>query len=186
MSEPAKASGLPLEREPATRAAAESVSLEDIRQLYNENLSQILAFLYSYVKNEADAEDLLQEVFCQIYEKAQRGLLEKDNLKAYLFKSARNQALNLLNRKKNLQSKVDNWVEEPRENLEETMINEILLESLYDYIEDQFSEQEKSIFKLRFYHNMKLTEIANVTDLSVATVSRVVNSLIDKLKVLSQ
>ena len=67
--------------------------LEALISLYRHGL---LRFIYAYVQDEALAEDVLVDVFLTVYYK--RSFQERENatLKTYLYKIARNKALNLL------------------------------------------------------------------------------------------
>ena len=69
---------------------SEIYKFEDVPDLYRKHLRGILAFFYSYVHNEEDAKELAQDVFYKICEQIKKGLVEKINFKAYLYKTARN------------------------------------------------------------------------------------------------
>ncbi len=71
--------------------------LEELLSLYEHGL---LRFIYSYVKDEALAQDVLQEVFIQLYFK--RTFKERDgaSLKTYIYKIARNKSLNAVKKRK--------------------------------------------------------------------------------------
>lgn len=65
--------------------------LEELIALYRHGLFR---FIYGYVHDEALAEDLMQEVFIQLY--FHRSFKERDDagFKTYLYKIARNKSLN--------------------------------------------------------------------------------------------
>jgi hypothetical protein len=45
------------------------LTIEDIAELYNNNLREILAFVYGYIKNEEDVKDITQDIFFKLYNK---------------------------------------------------------------------------------------------------------------------
>ena len=67
--------------------------LEELIALYQRGL---LRFIYGYVHDEGLAQDILQEVFIQLYFK--RSFKERKNasLKTYIYKIARNKSLNAI------------------------------------------------------------------------------------------
>ena len=72
-------------------------ALEELIALYQRGL---LRFIYSYVHDEALAEDILQEVFIALYFK--RSFKEQNDalFKTYLYKIARNKSLNEIKKRK--------------------------------------------------------------------------------------
>jgi RNA polymerase sigma-70 factor (ECF subfamily) len=71
--------------------------LEELIALYQRGL---LRFIYGYVHDEGLAQDILQEVFIQLYFK--RSFKEQKNasLKTYIYKIARNKSLNAIKKRK--------------------------------------------------------------------------------------
>jgi len=70
-------------------------------ELYYRYLPKLLWFACSYLSDEQEAEDTVQTIFINIWEK-RRDLDETKNFKSYLFQSVKNQLLNKLrSRKKN-------------------------------------------------------------------------------------
>jgi RNA polymerase sigma-70 factor (ECF subfamily) len=63
--------------------------------LFRQHGARIFCYFKKYVKQTAIAEDLLQEVFANLWAKRDR-LLKEKNITAYLFVSARNQLYNHL------------------------------------------------------------------------------------------
>lgn len=72
-------------------------ALEQLIELYRRGL---LRFIYGYVKDESLAEDILTDVFCDLYFKRKFREMESATLKTYLYTVARNKALNLLKKQR--------------------------------------------------------------------------------------
>ena len=70
-----------------------------MEELVKQYLKPIYGFVFYYAKNRADAEDLTQEVFLRVWKNFKKIDPEK-NLKAWLFRIAKNTALDWLKKKK--------------------------------------------------------------------------------------
>src|SRR5271157_292605 len=84
-----------------------------ISEVIAEQRSRLRNFIRKRVPNEADVEDLLQEVFCELVE-ANRLLMPIDHVTGWLFRVARNRIIDLF-RKKRPQSLSDTAVGEDGE-----------------------------------------------------------------------
>ncbi len=78
-----------------------SMSEQDrqIAEIIAEERSRLRSFIRRRVPNEADAEDLLQEVFCEVVE-AYRLMEPVQRWSAWMFKVARNRIVDLFRRKR--------------------------------------------------------------------------------------
>ena len=72
-------------------------ALEQLIELYRRGL---LRFIYGYVKDEGLAEDILTDVFCDLYFKRKFTERQDATLKTYLYTVARNKALNVLRKQR--------------------------------------------------------------------------------------
>ena len=68
-----------------------------VEMLWDTYAADLLGYLVSMLRSQPDAEDVLQEVFVSVVEK-RRSVAEARHLKAYLFRMARNAALNGIKR----------------------------------------------------------------------------------------
>lgn len=71
--------------------------LEELLSLFEHGL---LRFIYSYVHDDALAQDILQEVFIQLYFKRSFKEQSGASFKTYLYKIARNKSLNAVKKRK--------------------------------------------------------------------------------------
>lgn len=78
--------------------------------LYESYFSKMVLFAESYVYDEEEAKDLVQDLFFYIWDHAD-SLLIKTSLKAYLFTSLRNRCLNALRDRKIVDSCNDKLLE---------------------------------------------------------------------------
>ncbi|MEW5951039.1 MAG: RNA polymerase sigma factor [Elusimicrobiota bacterium] len=71
-------------------------TFEEILEKYQ---ASIMSFIYRYVGNLSDADDLTQEVFISVYKNLDK-LRDKDKAKSWIFSIAANKSKNFLRRKK--------------------------------------------------------------------------------------
>lgn len=157
----------------------------DVLDLYRNNLREILAFVAGYIKNDEDAEDAIQDIFFKLHEDVRKRKIFNINARAYLYKTARNYCIDIIRKKS---SKHQSFVEfETMENIpngngENGLIDSILLDSIYEYIEAELPEKESTVFKLKYYYRLNLEEISEITDISVSTLSRILAKIVRKIE----
>ncbi len=64
---------------------------------YNLTKKKVFYLIYSYLRNQQDAEDILQETYLSMLE--HRSRIKADSVMSYLFKIAQNKSLNFLKKK---------------------------------------------------------------------------------------
>ena len=72
----------------------DKIALEEMIRTYSDSL---VRFAYCYVKDASAAEDIMEDTFAALFMKAPR-LSDETHLRRYLFKIARNKALDRLRR----------------------------------------------------------------------------------------
>lgn len=139
-------------------------------ELYYRYLPKLLGFACSYLYDEQEAEDTVQVIFINIWEK-RRDLDENKNFKSYLFQSVKNQLLNKLrNRKKNCA--IDTIPEEycvSTENVFEKLTYKELEDTTNELIKNLPKTQQK-VFVLSKIDGLSNDEIATRLSLSKRTV----------------
>ncbi|MDD7887301.1 RNA polymerase sigma factor [Flavivirga sp. 57AJ16] len=143
------------------------------RTFFNKNYEDLVIYANSYLFDKPASEDVVQEVFIYIWEKAHKIELES-SFKGYIYTMVRNRCLNFL---KSLKI-TDNF------NVLEFNVN-LITEHVFDSASDEdkkivyhqilkivdtLPERMKQIVKLKFLHNYKYREIAEELDISVNTV----------------
>lgn len=150
--------------------------LEALISLYQRGLFR---FIYGYVLDEGLAEDVMQEVFVRIYCKRSFKEREGASFKTYLYKIARNTALNAVKKRKrkrevsleglteNAESGKDPLSERAQEYLygesaDEKMERAERARSLRSAI-DKLNESYQEVLRLRYFENASPEEISKVT-----------------------
>lgn len=146
--------------------------------LYNEYSNRLYRFALGYLKSEAEAEELVQEVFTKIWEK--RADLKKElSFKSFLFTIA----FNIIRKHFRTQAYLSEYfktgiISEP----DMQTSQKITYDSLYQYITElvnQLPERRKEIFIKSRFEGLSINEIAEKLKISHKTVE---NQLTDALK----
>jgi len=146
-------------------------SKEAYHRLFEDYGPRIHAFALSYLKNEADVEELLQEVFLKLWEI--RGSLDvKRNIKSLLFKICINLIYDLIRRKNieraYLNYSVSNFHPQTDETWQEVIYNDML--GNLQQLVNTMPEQRQRIFRLSKEEGFSNEEIARKLGLSQRTV----------------
>lgn len=128
---------------------------------------------YSYVKNESDAMDVVQESAYKAIKNAD-SLKRKDFIRTWLFRIIINTSLELLRQK--------------QREISSELLQENGSEDLYcdfDTIDalDVLSEKERAVIVLRYFEDRKLQEIADVLEENLSTTKSILYRGLKKLKV---
>ena len=147
--------------------SGDSTSFKKLFDTYNTHL---LNFALQYLNNPQAAEDVVQEVFVNIWIN-RNGLNPALSIKSYLFTSVRNQALKHIRdsntkkeKHKHIQEKIVN-VKSPEEHLQEKELTE-----LYHQAIEKLPYQCRQIFSMNRFENLSYAEIAETMGISINTV----------------
>jgi len=147
--------------------------------LYNLSSSAVFGLAVSIVGNQMDAEDVVQDVYVTIYEKAYQ-YKGGGKAMAWIFTITRNHAvMKLRDRSKrehvNLDDVYDFGVDTKIEdNLHNEKLIKIILETL--------SEEERQIVIMHSMSNMKHKEISEIMEIPLSTILSKYNRALKKLK----
>lgn len=132
---------------------------------------------YIILYDQAEAEDVAQEVFIALWNKKNRIQIES-TLSAYLTKAARNQSLNKLSRNQK-SSKRDLLYSESTDVIEQhpSSVYDDLLDRITDAIKD-LPEMSRRSIEMVYWEKRSHKEVAEITGLSVNTIkTQIYNSL---------
>jgi len=148
---------------------------------YAQYFAKLLLESDKYVKDVVIAEEIVQNVFVKIWERAV-DFNEINSIKSYLYRSVINASINHLNRQKNIdehhQKILHNFTEEEVAELDEE--NELIV-MLYEEIE-KLPPKCREIFKLNRFERLKYKEIAEKLGVAEKTVENHVGNALKILR----
>jgi RNA polymerase sigma-70 factor (family 1) len=146
-------------------------SKEAFRTLFDTFGPKIHAFAKSYLKNDADAEELLQEVFLKLWE-IRASLDSTKNIKSFLFKICVNLIYDLI-RRKNIEQAYLDYSGQNYPSFGENTWHEVIYNDMLNNLEKLVAampEQCQRIFRLSKEEGLSNDEIAAQLNLSKRTV----------------
>jgi RNA polymerase sigma-70 factor, ECF subfamily len=152
--------------------------------LFEKFYSPLCKYIYTYTKDEVESENLVQEVFINIWNKRDKVNI-KTSVSSYLYRSVKNSAINFLT--KNARNRTESL--EDIGELEIGNEDSEIDENEFLEMEKKFSEalaslptKCKNIFIMSRVENLKYREIAKKLDISIKTVETQMSIAIKKLK----
>ena len=147
-------------------------NLEKTVELFKLTRASLQSFANSFLKNNEDAQDVVQEVF--------KECLEKKNIlinRPYLFKAVRNRSLNKIrshNRFSNALEKFNDYLSV----LTQSRVQNNSIVDLLAYL----PEKQKEVLVLRVKAELKISEIAEILSIPEGTVKSRISNGIKNLK----
>jgi len=148
--------------------------------IYERYCKRLYGFVLRYIKNEADAEEIVQEVFVKVWE-ARSKLDIYSSFESFLFTIAYNSTISLFRKrvceKKYLEYlKLLQHLEKAPDLIDEIQFND--LNSKVQTLLNELTPRQKEIFLLSREEGLSHEEIAKKLDISVNTVKKhMVNTL---------
>jgi RNA polymerase sigma-70 factor (ECF subfamily) len=141
-----------------------------MRALYGRHNVKVFRFLMRFVDGEATAEDLVSEVFIEVWRNAAQ-FGARSQVSTWLLGIARHKALSALRRRSTdeLDEEVIGFIEDPSDNpeaaLQKTERSEILRDCL-----KQLSPAHREIIDLVYYHERTIDDVAEIIGVPQNTV----------------
>ena len=156
---------------------------DKVRQTYISNRERGFKMLmdyfqepiYHYIRRlvvlHEDAQDVLQEVFIQVYRHWEQ-FRNESSLSTWIYRIATNESLRLLNNRKNRETI-------STEDVQEMLIDRLRASDYIDYENElvvrfqkallRLPEKQRVVFNLRYYDELEYEEIARILDTKVDT-----------------
>ena len=157
-------------------------AFSELIELYQDH---IVNTCYGFVRNQADAEDIAQEVFIEVFKAIDR-FRSDAKISTWLYRIAVNKSLNFVKKRqrkiwlKSLQSVfsseheahdvADEQTPDPQMDLEQAERARILRQAI-----DSLAENQKIAFHLSKFEGLSYKEIAEVMDTTVPAVESLLN-----------
>lgn len=131
-----------------------------------------------YTENLDDAEDIVQQAFSDVWEKLSGGA-PIQNLKAYMYQTVRNRALNLIASRP---ERAENELPEVEDRTEEERILQAERDAQLWTAIDRLPTERKKIFLLSKRDGLTYQEIADELQLSIKTVEHQISKALKTLR----
>lgn len=154
-----------------------SLSAEDQKKIYTEFYVMMYPMVYSYIKNHASVEDVIQDSFIKAVQKAEQ-LDELDSAEAWLRTLTRRNALNYLIRYKKFSNELTAetacHIRESSQayvaaSVDEQIQTKLLIEAITEYT-NRMNPNYRTALDLRWNHGLSYEEIANQMNISLSAV----------------
>ncbi|MFL5579389.1 MAG: RNA polymerase sigma-70 factor [Gemmatimonadaceae bacterium] len=141
-----------------------------VEELFRDHYAALVGFADGYVRSGAVAEEIVQDVFLNLWRGRDR-LAGEGTLRAYLFQAVRNRALNHLRHARHV---ARHAAAAPRDDsapaLGDALLVEAELAAAVRAAVDALPERCREVFLLSRGHNLSYVEIARTLEISVKTV----------------
>lgn len=158
---------------PATQNVIQKLKEKDVEsfeKVFKQYYPELCGFAIKYVENKDVAEELVQALFCGLWEKLD-SLEVQTNLKSYLYTGVRNAAFNYFKHQK-VKDKFEAYsLQHPT--AYESGVDVLEVKELQQKIHsamDLLPEKCRQVFELSRLQNKKYREIAEELDISIKTV----------------
>ena len=140
----------------------------DLQHIFDKYAKNLCLYALNYLETEADAEDIVQDVFIRCWEKRDILLSDEKVIKTYLFNSVRNACLDKIEKKDVMRYHIDIIKQEIIDEETITFDEKLLLEIREELA--QMPDQTQKIITRVFMQDMKYQEVADDLHISINTV----------------
>jgi len=154
-------------------------------ELFFTYYNKLCGLAIQYVRSRELAKDCVQEVFLKIWRRRESWEIQY-SVRVYLYQAVRNQALNLVEKSKNLQEYSERFYEEKKYQVmskSNSLTDEELrlVERIWTFVESM-PERRKTVFELHRKHGLSYKEIARVMQISRKTVENHMGKALQQIR----
>jgi len=159
------------------------INLNNFERLFKKHYVHLCLYALKYINNEVLAEEIVQDVFCKIWEK-RKYISIAVSFKSYLYITVRNKCLQEIKHQKvinNYNKHIENFEKSNLEGPHENLIYKETAEILNDILET-LPGRCSEIFKLSRFEGLKYSEIAKQLSISIKTVEANISKALKTFK----
>ncbi len=153
-------------------------------QLYERYSRRLYGFVLRYIKQEADAEEIVQEVFIKIWETRDK-IDVYSSFESFLFTIAYNATISLFRKRAREKKYLEHLKSLQQAEAVPNLIDEIQFNELNDTVQSLLNEltpRQKEVFQLSREQGLAHEEIAKKLNISVNTVKKHIANTLAFLK----
>lgn len=155
---------------------------QDFEKTFTSLYRPLCLYALNITKTYEEAEDIVQQLFIDIWERICAKDFTVTNLKSYLFTAVKNRSLNYYNKENQQLPLEDRLYQIPQEDNEAEQIRMAEREArLWDLI-DELPQERRNIFLMAKQKGMKYQEIAEELHLSIKTVENQMGRALKSLR----
>ena len=165
---------------------------ESLRDLFSRYLKPIYTFIFRYINDGNETQDLTQEVFIRVWKNLKK-FDRRKNFKPWIFKIAKNIAIDFLRKKKNIpfsnfendkENSLAETISDPAPLPSELFANQELKQKL-EAVLQKLAPQNRLVLMMYYNDHYNFREIAEILNESLNTIkSRQRRAIIDLRKLL--
>jgi RNA polymerase sigma-70 factor, ECF subfamily len=158
--------------------------VQAFEKVFTDWFGHLYAYAMSVVKDEGTAEEVVQAVFCRIWEKRDR-LQVHASLKAYLYGSVYHECMDWLRHRKRVEAHRHHKIHTGGRMMRESAAAKVELGELEKKLQqaiDELPDQCRAIFCLSRYGELGYREIAGQLGISVKTVEAQISKALKRLR----
>lgn len=149
---------------------------KEVKKFIIDNKEALYRFAYTYVKNEDDALDIVHDAICKCLKNIDN-LNDIGKIKSWIFQITSNTAIDYIRKNKKYELVSD-----------DLLIEEVAINDEYEDIDlqkalENLPKKYRTIVILRYFEDMKISEIATVLDEKESTIKTRLYKALDKLKI---
>jgi RNA polymerase sigma-70 factor (ECF subfamily) len=153
--------------------------------LFYDRYAQIIFNLcLRILKDETDAEDVVQEIFVQIWKEADRFDATRASVKTWLFTIARSRSLDRYRSRKTVQSRLEDHTDESLQQMagkDDLQASSVMQQYVSNAL-SQLSAEQRIVLELSYYEGLTQEEIAGKLGEPLGTVKSRIRSALIKLR----
>ena len=155
--------------------------------LFYERYAQIIYNLcVRILRDEAEAQDVLQEIFLQIWRDAERFDATRASVKTWLFTIARSRSLDRYRSRKTVTSRIEEQTEDQLQQIadREDMQNKNVTQQYVATALARLSREQRIVLELSYYEGLTQEEIAERLSEPLGTIKSRIRAALGKLRTL--
>lgn len=153
-----------------------------LRTIYERYFTPIYQFLRLRLDDREQAQDLTADVFVDFYVALQGRSAPKDNLRAWLFRVARNKLYDAYGKRKQFnQQTLDEWIPAPNDDPEQSFLHKSQRVQVQKALAMLNSEQQEVLI-LRFGQGLNLQETADLMGKQVGAIKSLQFRALERLR----
>ncbi|RYZ53371.1 MAG: RNA polymerase sigma-70 factor [Sphingobacteriales bacterium] len=138
------------------------------KQLFLDYYDRLRYYAFTIIKDENNAEEIIQNVFCRLWEKRDE-IRIKQATQAYLYRSVFNESMNLMKKEK-LRTAYQAATSKQEDGIDAQNPDLKKMSAIAGEVVNSLPEQCRTIFQLSRMEDLKYREIAERLGISVKTV----------------